>query len=264
MGYNIPMKVEGRLGLPTREASSAIFSHPDNIGLRIPASEVSAESVDSPVIRNIVFDLLRVAGANVKKEAIPNSRYMVGLHARQLGFGENVMVVVWNANASAKDNPEGWQPLFRAFINPKITEKSDEINFDNPEGCFSVDQNISGIIPRYDSVTLDALEVDLETFISKGEIKVTDVRQQSPNKFISRVIQHEVDHGLGKLFPHHATEDEGALCVITDRDEFFRYRASEKTNISPRLIGEVTAPGTRPLLAEERERLRNNSAPFNN
>ncbi len=87
---------------------------------------------------------------------------------------------------------------FFALINPEIVKTEGEPVLDY-EGCLSV-KNIYGLVPRYPKVRVKALDINGRELRFKAE------------GFLSRVIQHEIDHTNGILFIDH----------IKDSDSFFK------------------------------------------
>jgi peptide deformylase len=97
------------------------------------------------------------------------------------------------------------------FINPKIIEKSSEQSFvSRPkkddskedskklEGCLSL-PNIWGPVLRADTLTLAFLD------------ELGKAHQQKFKGFMSTIIQHEMDHLVGILFPKRVLEQQGTL-----------------------------------------------------
>ncbi len=76
---------------------------------------------------------------------------------------------------------------FNVFINPKITKLEGEIEEDY-EGCLSV-KDIYGKVPRHTKVRLSAIDENGQPVRIKAE------------GFLARVLQHEVDHTNGLVFP---------------------------------------------------------------
>jgi peptide deformylase len=96
----------------------------------------------------------------------------VGLAAPQVGINKNLILV----------KPEN---KIYVFINPVITNFSDEETIDE-EGCLSV-PHVFLKISRSKNITLKAKD-------EKGNDLDLNI-----NEYFARIIQHEVDHLLGKL-----------------------------------------------------------------
>lgn len=74
-------------------------------------------------------------------------------------------------------------------INPKIISHSEEIIYvGEGEGCLSVNREVDGIVPRYARLTVEAQDIDGNTYTIR-------VRED-----ISICFQHEMDHLNGILF----------------------------------------------------------------
>lgn len=105
----------------------------------------------------------------------------MGLAYIQIGIPKRIFVIV-----EELDNGE-----FKDYIliNPKIlTHSEEEIYVGEGEGCLSVNREVEGIVPRYARITVEAQDMDGNTF------KVR-VRED-----ISVAFQHELDHLNGILF----------------------------------------------------------------
>lgn len=107
------------------------------------------------------------------------------------------------------------KPTFKSkvfvFINPKIIEKNSfakKIKEDKSrklEGCLSL-PNIWGEVERYD-------EIFLEYQDETGKI-----HKRKFSGFMSTIIQHEIDHLNGVLFPKRVLEQKGTL-YKSEKDE---------------------------------------------
>lgn len=86
---------------------------------------------------------------------------------------------------------------FKVFINPEIVKKFGPIEKEY-EGCLSV-PDVYGKVPRYQSVKVKALDENGQPF------RVT------AHGFLARILQHEVDHTLGKVFIDHIKDKEDAF-----------------------------------------------------
>ena len=105
----------------------------------------------------------------------------MGLAYIQIGIPKRIFVIV-----EELDDGE-----FRDYIliNPKIVTHSEEQIFvGEGEGCLSVNREVEGIVPRYARVTVEAQDMDGNTFRIR-------VRED-----ISVAFQHEIDHLNGILF----------------------------------------------------------------
>ncbi len=119
----------------------------------------------------------------------------VGLAAPQIGKSLSIFIV--------RPNPKA---KLRIFINPKIIEK---INAKKPtkaekeerkklEGCLSL-PNIWGNVERAEKIKLKFLD------------EAGKSHSRTFEGFLSTIIQHEVDHLNGVLFPKKVLEQKGTL-----------------------------------------------------
>lgn len=81
-----------------------------------------------------------------------------------------------------------------ALVNPVLKEKSNALIFlPGGEGCLSVDRETSGVTPRYQSVTFEALSYDIES----DQLIPIELKLEG---YIGIVFQHEFDHLNGILY----------------------------------------------------------------
>jgi len=107
-----------------------------------------------------------------------------GLAAPQIGVG--LRVVIFGFEESAR-YPEAPTVPFTVLINPQLTPLGDEVE-DGWEGCLSV-PGMRGLVPRYRYLRyagVDAAGHPIDRTVSD---------------FHARVVQHEVDHLDGILYP---------------------------------------------------------------
>ncbi|MEP6883921.1 MAG: peptide deformylase [Gammaproteobacteria bacterium] len=107
-----------------------------------------------------------------------------GLAAPQIGAGRRVVIFGFESNPRY---PEADSVPFTVLINPVLTPLGDEQDEDW-EGCLSV-PGMRGLVPRYRTLRYtgrDAAGVALDRTVSG---------------FHARVVQHEVDHLDGILYP---------------------------------------------------------------
>ena len=110
----------------------------------------------------------------------------VGLAAPQIGLSMRLIVFEIPKNRQTDDDtntPKSPQVL----INPRITHFDDEMEL-GWEGCLSI-PGLKGEVPRHSSITYDA--IDAEGY------RLT----RHACGFHARVIQHEIDHLDGILYP---------------------------------------------------------------
>jgi len=107
-----------------------------------------------------------------------------GLAAPQIGVG--LRVVIFGADPDPRF-PEAEMVPFTVLINPVLTALSDEMQ-DGWEGCLSV-PGMRGVVPRHRLLRYTGVN-------ARGE-----PIDRSVSDFHARVVQHEVDHLDGILYP---------------------------------------------------------------
>jgi len=123
--------------------------------------------------------------------------YGVGLAAPQVHESLAIAVI-------ESDGPRGTIPL-TVLVNPEVTVLDDEL-IEDWEGCLSI-PDFRGRVPRCRKLRVDALD-------RKGKkIKIT------AEGFFARVIQHEFDHLMGKVYLDRMPD----LKTLTHLPEFQRY-----------------------------------------
>jgi peptide deformylase len=108
----------------------------------------------------------------------------VGLAAPQIGVGLQLVVFGFEHSARYPDAPAVPRTI---LLNPTITPLSDEKE-DGWEGCLSV-PGMRGVVPRFKRIGYTGFDP------SGGPI------DRQAEGFHARVVQHEVDHLLGRLYP---------------------------------------------------------------
>jgi len=103
------------------------------------------------------------------------------------------------------DFDHGTPARYTALINPEIVKYEGEIEYDY-EGCLSI-RSVYGYVPRHSKIRLKAKD------INGKEVRF------SATGFLSRVIQHEVDHTNGKLFVDHIKHDKDAFYKLTNKGD---------------------------------------------
>lgn len=113
----------------------------------------------------------------------------VGLAAPQIGVDLQVVVFGFESNARYP----GAAPVERTvLINPLITPLSPELE-EGWEGCLSI-PGLRGMVARYKHIRYEGLDAR-----GKGIQRVA-------HDFHARVVQHEVDHLIGRLYPSRITD----------------------------------------------------------
>ncbi|MDR2530819.1 MAG: peptide deformylase [Oscillospiraceae bacterium] len=142
----------------------------------------------------------------------------MGLAAPQVGVLRKVFVVT---------DISGAEDVSIEFINPEIVSYSDERE-EAAEGCLSV-PNMWAMVDRAKFVSVKALD----RFGVPFELNVTD-------NYLSRAIQHEIDHLNGDLFTKFAgrylTEKEIDQVMIERDLELRKRRKAAKAAVGARRV----------------------------
>ena len=143
------------------------------------AKPVDPQFISSRQIQTLIDDLLEtmyaVNGA--------------GLAAPQIGVNQQVVVFGFDKNPRY---PDAEQVPETILINPIITPLSD-ISAEDWEGCLSV-PGLRAKVPRY-------TQIRYQGFDRHGH-----AIDRTVEDFHARVVQHECDHLIGKLFPMRVTD----------------------------------------------------------
>ncbi len=107
-----------------------------------------------------------------------------GLAAPQIGVG--LQVVIFEVTANPR-YPDAETVPYTVLINPKLTPLSDTIE-EGWEGCLSV-PGMRGLVPRHQLLRYQGVDAAGQPV------------DRSVSDFHARVVQHEVDHLLGILYP---------------------------------------------------------------
>ena len=134
-----------------------------------PVADFSAPALAELVVD--LFDTMAAAGG-------------VGLAAPQIGVG--LRVVVFGFERSER-YPEAEPVPETILVNPVITPLGEEEE-EGWEGCLSV-PGLRGWVPRYKRIRYQG-------FDARGE-----PIDRTVTGFHARVVQHECDHLIGKLYP---------------------------------------------------------------
>jgi peptide deformylase len=106
----------------------------------------------------------------------------IGLAATQVGVLLRIFVI---RKEFIGDNGEFLKGVSQVFINPEVSEPSDDMEIMN-EGCLSLPK-IFVDVPRPQSIKIKALDIDGKPF------------EDTITGFTARQIMHENDHLNGKL-----------------------------------------------------------------
>lgn len=173
---------------------SSSFTHKNiitlpNDHLRQRSQRITQIDADT---RQIISDMI---AATLDWEAHRPNEVAVALAAVQID--KPVRIIIIRADFDNKENKN-----FQVLINPEITKYEGEIITDY-EGCLSV-KDVYGKVPRYSKIRGRAID------INGNRIKI-----KSTDPFLSRVLQHEVDHTNGICFVDHIAHDQDAFSVLT-------------------------------------------------
>jgi peptide deformylase len=113
----------------------------------------------------------------------------VGLAAPQIGVDLALVIFGFQHSERYPDAPAVPQTV---LLNPVITPLSDELT-SGWEGCLSV-PGLRGLVPRYQRIRYSG-------FDPYGQPIAREV-----DGFHARVVQHECDHLIGKLYPMRMTD----------------------------------------------------------
>ena len=112
-----------------------------------------------------------------------------GLAAPQIGVNLQLVIYGFKDNQRYPDAPPVPETV---LINPVLTPLSDDMD-EQFEGCLSV-PGLRGVVPRYTQLRYEGVD-------QFGKPIVRDAAG-----FHARVVQHEVDHLLGILYPMRITD----------------------------------------------------------
>jgi peptide deformylase len=107
-----------------------------------------------------------------------------GLAAPQIGEDLQVVIFGFDHNERYPDAPAVPQTV---LINPTITALADEME-DAWEGCLSV-PGLRGVVPRYKRIRYTGVDAHGRPI------------DREVDGFHARVVQHECDHLIGRLYP---------------------------------------------------------------
>ncbi len=107
-----------------------------------------------------------------------------GLAAPQIGVELQLVIFGFDHNARYPDAPP--VPL-TTLVNPVITPLGDEL-VDGWEGCLSV-PGLRGVVPRHVRIRYRGFDLDGRPI------------EREADGFHARVVQHECDHLIGRLYP---------------------------------------------------------------
>ncbi len=145
------------------------MGHPTLLEIAKPVEKFNTSELDS-IIEDMIDTMKENDGA--------------GLAAPQIGLGMQLVIFGFDSN---ERYPEADQVPFTVLINPVITPIGDEEE-DGWEGCLSV-PGLMGVVPRFKKIRY------------QGKDQHGNEIDREVDGFHARVVQHECDHLIGKLYP---------------------------------------------------------------
>jgi peptide deformylase len=158
--------------MPVRE----ILKMGDPRLLRVAAP---VEAFDTPELHALVVDMFETMEA----------AHGAGLAAPQIGVDRQLVIFGFSAN---ERYPEAPPVPSTVLINPVVTPLSDE-RVDGWEGCLSV-PGLRGMVPRWARIRYTGFDVQGRRI------------EREADGFHARVVQHECDHLIGRLYPTRMTD----------------------------------------------------------
>ena len=161
------------------------MGHPTLLEVAKPVEKFNTPELDS-IIEDMIDTMKENDGA--------------GLAAPQIGLGMQLVIFGFDSN---ERYPEADQVPFTVLINPVITPIGDEEE-DGWEGCLSV-PGLMGVVPRFKKIRY------------QGKDQHGNEIDREVDGFHARVVQHECDHLIGKLYPMriHDFSQFGYLDTLT-------------------------------------------------
>lgn len=136
-------------------------------------------SFDTPELHALVadmFDTMKAANG-------------AGLAAPQIGVDLQLVIFGFDRN---ERYPEAPPVPMTVLLNPVITPLGPE-QVDGWEGCLSV-PGLRGVVPRYTRIRYTGFDVEGRPI------------EREADGFHARVVQHECDHLIGRLYPTRMTD----------------------------------------------------------
>lgn len=152
----------------------------------------------TPKILQIIEDM-----KNATLDWEDNRQHELGVALAAIQIDKPWRVIIVRENFEDKNNRN-----FLVLINPTITKLEGKM-VKEYEGCLSV-TDIYGSVPRYDKARIQALDING----NKIKMKVEG--------FLSRVLQHEIDHLNGKLFIDHIKGNRNSFFKIDKNGQLIK------------------------------------------
>jgi peptide deformylase len=162
--------------------------------LRMEARKLTPQQLAGPAIQKLIDDMVETMV----------EYYGVGLAAPQVH--ESLSLAVIESHGTRGEIP------MTVLVNPEVTVLDEEL-VDDWEGCLSIPE-FRGRVPRWRRLRVDALD-------RRGKkIQIT------AEGFFARVIQHEFDHLMGRVYLDRMRD----LKTLSHLEEFQRYWLPSKDN----------------------------------
>lgn len=161
----------------------------------------------------------------------------VGLAAVQIG----VPLQVYAIDPRSDENHRDRSPFIA--INLKIIKKENLKKNTKPEGCLSIPGGTCHV-DRYDTI-------EFEYLTPEGEAKT-----ETATGFFANIIQHEVDHGEGKLFVDYLPHQTKQLIINKFKKikrHSINYEKGERMNGNKKflsLVGKANQEALKPFIKE--------------
>jgi peptide deformylase len=155
--------------------------------LRMQTKRVAKEALSSPAVQILIDNMMETMV----------EYYGVGLAANQVH--ESLAIAVIESHGPRGDIP------MTVLVNPDVTIL-DEDFIEDWEGCLSIPE-LRGRVPRYRKLRVDALD------------RHGNKLQFIAEDFFARVIQHEFDHLMGKVYLDRMRD----MQTLSHLQEFQRY-----------------------------------------
>jgi peptide deformylase len=168
--------------------------------LRQVAAPVPPEAILAPQIQQFIDDLFETM---IEYDG-------AGLAAPQVHVSQQIVVFEVEGNPRYPDAPAIPRTV---LINPKITPKTQNVEEDW-EGCLSL-PDLRGKVPRVTEVRVEAYDRTGKKldYVAKG--------------FEARVVQHECDHLIGRVFLDRMT----SMSSLSFLREFLRYQSQDGEDV---------------------------------
>ncbi len=136
-----------------------------------------------------VREILRMGDPRLLRKAEPIREFGAGLAAPQIGVNLQLVIYGFKQNARYPDAPQVPETV---LINPILVPLSEQQESDF-EGCLSV-PGLRGKVPRWARLHYEGVD------------QFNNPISRDVDGFHARVVQHEVDHLNGILYPMRITD----------------------------------------------------------